>query len=176
MHRFNNRLFIFMTAVIFSFIIATTAVARSGKGQSASHAASPATVVEDQSSYTLANGIVTALISKASGDLISLKYKGLELLAAGSGHAYAYWSHAPGKNARVVDSITIDPSTNHGERAEVSIKGFYQGSPLGQGPGGSVVADIEIRYALGRSDSGVYTYTILTHKPDYPATAVVEAR
>jgi rhamnogalacturonan endolyase len=47
---------------------------------------------------------------------------------------------------------------------------------MGNGPGGTAVADIEIRYALGRGDSGVYTYSIWTHKAEYPATSVGEAR
>ena len=73
--------------------------------------------------------------------------------------------------------MTIDPAKNNGERAEVSVKGFYQGGAnLGEGPGGSTACDIEIRYALGREDSGLYTYSILTHKPEYPATQIGEAR
>ena len=47
---------------------------------------------------------------------------------------------------------------------------------MGSGPGGSVIADIEIRYALGRGDSGVYTYCIFSHPTNYPATSVGEAR
>ena len=54
----------------------------------------PVTLAEDAAAYTLANGVVTAKVSKRSGDLVSLKYKDLELLAGGSGHAYAYWSHS----------------------------------------------------------------------------------
>ncbi len=72
--------------------------------------------------------------------------------------------------------MTIDPKTNAGERAECSIKGIFQGGIVGRGPGGGTSADIEIRYALGRGDSGVYTHTIFTHKTNYPPTAVGEAR
>ena len=52
--------------------------------------AAPATAVgisEDQDSFTLTNGIVTARVSKRSGDLTSLKYKELEMLDAHSAHA-----------------------------------------------------------------------------------------
>ncbi len=132
---------------------------------------------EDETTYTLVNKTVAAKISKQSGDLISLKYKNLELLEGGSGHPFAYWSHAPSKKSKITDVITIDPTKNNGERAEVSVKGFYQsGANLGEGPGGSTACDIEIRYALGRDDSGLYTYSILTHKPEYPATQIGEAR
>ena len=131
---------------------------------------------ESNEIYTLANKFVVAVISKDSGDLISLKYKNLELLGGGSGHPFAYWSHAPSKKSKVVGAVTIDPAKNAGERAEVSVKGFYRGANLGDGPGGATACDIEIRYALGREDSGVYTYSILTHQAEYPATQIGEAR
>ena len=138
--------------------------------------APPVKLTEDNNLFTLDNGIVAAQVSKRSGDLISLRYKDLEMLGSGSGHADAYWSHAAGPGPRIVNSVTIDPAKNGGERAEVSVKGFSQGAPLGRGPGGSAVADIEIRYALGRGESGVYTYSIFEHKPDFPATSIGEAR
>jgi rhamnogalacturonan endolyase len=134
----------------------------------------PVTIAEDEANYTLANDSVSAKVSKRSGDLVSLKYKDLVLLGA-SGRAGGYWSHnAAGPNSSA--HVTIDPKTNDGERGEVSVKAISGGAPLGKGPGGSVVADIEIRYALGRGDSGVYTYSIFTHKADYPTTSIGEAR
>ena len=54
----------------------------------------PVTVADDGSTYTLANGIVTAKVAKRSGDLVSLRFKDRELLSGGSGHPYGYWSHA----------------------------------------------------------------------------------
>jgi rhamnogalacturonan endolyase len=131
-------------------------------------------VVQDDNSFTLANGIVSARVAKRSGDLLSLKYRGREMLDTGS-HQAAYWSHNAARGEQTA-GITIDPQTNGGERGEISIKGISGGKPMGSGPGGSVVADIEIRYALGRGDSGVYTYSIFTHPTNYPATSIGEAR
>jgi rhamnogalacturonan endolyase len=111
-------------------------------------------ISEDDSAYTLDNGIVTARAAKRSGDLISLKYKGLELLSTQSGRWGGYWSHNTA-NGQHVAGITLDPKTNGGRRGEVSLKGIYSGNPMGSGPGGSVAADIDIRYALGRGDSGL---------------------
>jgi rhamnogalacturonan endolyase len=132
-------------------------------------------VSEDQYSYTLTNGIVAARVSKRSGDLTSLRYKGLELLDTSSARSFGYWSHDTSRGERTT-RIAIDPMANGGERGEVSVKGISNGNPMGNGPGGSVIADIEIRYALGRDDSGVYTYSIFTHPTNYPATTVGEAR
>src|SRR5207245_1203193 len=77
---------------------------------------------------------------------------------------------------RHVTAISIDPKTNGGDHGEVSIKGLYDGSPMGSGPGGSVNADIEIRYALARGISGLYTYSVFSHPTNYPGTSVGEAR
>ena len=135
----------------------------------------PVTIVESESIFTLDNGILTARASKRSGDLVSLKCRGLEMLDTGTGPKGGYWSHNILNGERVV-RITIDPKTNKGERGEVSLKGIYKGTPMGSGPGGSAIADIEIRYALACGDSGLYTYSVFEHKTNYPGTAVGEAR
>jgi hypothetical protein len=49
------------------------------------------TLSDDSDAFTLANGIVTGRISKASGGLLSLKYRGLEMLARNGRHASGYW-------------------------------------------------------------------------------------
>ncbi len=139
-------------------------------------AAPPVTISENAGSFILDNGIVKARVSKNSGDLISLEYKNLELLDVRDGRQIAYWSHNAARGRRIIDRITIDPQTNGGERGEVSIKGISGGNPMGGGPGGSVVADIEIRYALGRGDPGIYTYCAFSHPTNYPATSFGEAR
>ena len=77
---------------------------------------SPVTILEDDSTFTLDNGIVTARVAKRSGDLTSLKYKNLEMLDAADRQA-GYWEHNTAR-AQVADTITIDPKTNAGERGE----------------------------------------------------------
>jgi rhamnogalacturonan endolyase len=191
-------------------ILGALVAAGLGLGNSRSCAQSAAgavTIQDDQIAYTLDNGVVSARVDKSSGDLVSLKYKGAEMLATilgpdglpdikadppgqnGRGfgpftdHQYGFWSHdamGPRGTQPAVARITIDPSANGGERGEVSIKGISNGRKMGTGPGsnaqGNVVVDIEIRYAMGRGDSGVYTYSIWEHRPEYPETASTEAR
>jgi rhamnogalacturonan endolyase len=140
----------------------------------------PVTCQEDESSYTLANGILAARISKESGDMTSLLYKGVELLSDKNGHPGAYWSHDTTGGVQTVTKVTIDPNANGHSRAEVSVKGISGGKLMGHGPGagpeGNMPVDIEIRYSLGRGESGVYTYCIFEHKPEYGAAAMCEAR
>jgi rhamnogalacturonan endolyase len=141
-----------------------------------SAAAPPVTISENAESYTLANGLLTARISKRSGDLLSLRYKNLELLDTVDQPQAGYWSHNVARAGPIIARVTIDPRQNGGARGEVSLKGISGGEPLGHGPGGSVVADIEIRYTLARGDSALYTYSIFSHPTNYPATSVGEAR
>ncbi len=125
----------------------------------------PVTLAEDAETYTLGNGVVTARVAKASGDLVSLRYNDLEMLATfltpGGGpdlrrdppganpnglnprmtdHQYAFWSHdamGPRGTAPAIARVTIDPRANGGERAEVSVKGVADGRKMGTGPGAS---------------------------------------
>ena len=42
--------------------------------------------------------------------------------------------------------------------------------------GGGTRCDIEVRYALGRGESGIYAYAIFSHPPEYGAMGVGESR
>jgi rhamnogalacturonan endolyase len=128
------------------------------------------------------NGIVTARISKTNGDIQSLVYRGTETLTDKSGRAGGYWSHDASGGTDHITKITIDPKDNSGARAEVSVKGVSGGHKMGHPAGlpagaeGDFPADIEIRYAMGRGQPGVYTYCILEHRPEYPTGSIGEAR
>ncbi|MBN2374216.1 hypothetical protein JXL19_10565, partial [bacterium] len=170
----------------------------------------PVALKETDQVYILDNGIIRAQIARTSGDIVSLRYKGREIFAtfltengepdlardpAGENleglnpgmtdHQYGFWSHdAMGKrgSGRAIAKVTIDPSSNGGRMAEVSVKGVSGGArALGTGPGankenGDFFSDVEIRYALEQGESGIYTYCIFEHKPEYPATSITEAR
>jgi rhamnogalacturonan endolyase len=150
-------------------LIALGAVAASGRSAEVN---AKVTLVEDDSSFTLANGHLTARVEKRTGTLASLKYKDLELLGRASGRAYAYWSHDGGGSlgSSRESAVIADPKTNGGERAVVSCK-FLQGKG-----GGTLPADVDLRFALGRDDSGVYVYSLWHHKPEYAGFRLGEAR
>ncbi len=150
-------------------------------------AGAPVTVKQDDATFTLDNGIVTARISKRTGFLESLVYRGLETMGHDQGGGGGIWEQNPSGAAKVgglTQSLTIDPSANGGERAEVSVKGVTKGDPKaglsggspGGAPGGMINCDLEIRYALGRGESGVYTYAIFSHPTGYGPLNVPESR
>jgi rhamnogalacturonan endolyase len=91
------------------------------------------TIAEDDATFTLNNGIVQAMVAKASGDLVSLRFKGLEMLATFTtpdglpdlkrdppgenvnglnrgmtDHQYGFWSHdAMGQRATAAANPTL---------------------------------------------------------------------
>lgn len=165
-------------------------------------------VRDDGELFVLDNGIVQASVAKSSGDLVSVRYQGHEMLATLLGpdgkpdlradppggnvrgfapftdHQYGFWSHDAmgpvGSEPKAVARLSIDPASNGGERAEVAVKGVAAGRRMGTGPGvgpgGDFASDIEIRYSLGRGESGLYTYCLFTHPPEYASTTLGEAR
>jgi len=133
----------------------------------------PVTVTDNGSTWTLDNGIVKATVSKRSGNMPSLVYRGIETMSEGG-----VWEETPQLAPKLTQTIIIDPATNGGERAEVAVKGITGGTVMltPSAPGGGTYCDIEIRVALGRGDSGVYTYAIFSHPASYGAMGVGESR
>jgi rhamnogalacturonan endolyase len=117
----------------------------------------PVTLTDAGAAWTLDNGIVRATINKRNGTMSALVFHGVNTMAGGG-----YWEQTPAGGA---DSVTIDPSTNGGQRAEVSVKGA---------PGRGIA--IELRYALERGASGVYAYGIYTHPASSGAAGYGENR
>jgi rhamnogalacturonan endolyase len=133
-------------------------------------------VTDDGRTWTLDNGIVKAVIDKRNGAMNSLIYKGMDTMGHDQGQS-GYWEQDPSAAAAtggLTDSITIDPAKNGGARAEVSVKGVTGGQfQLTPGaPGGGTYCDMEIRYAMGRGDRGVYVYAIFSHPASYRAGGV----
>ena len=121
------------------------------------------TVSEDERTYTLANSQITAVVAKESGDLVSVKYLGREMLAVRvdsegkpdlnldppganpnglnkgmTDHQYGFWSHdamGPRGTRDAIASVTLDPCSTRGRIAEVSVKGISEGRKMGTGPG-----------------------------------------
>lgn len=123
------------------------------------------TITETDQTYTLDNGIVSIMVAKSSGDLVSVRHQGKELLATiltedgqpdlekdppganpnglnrgMTDHQYGFWSHdamGPLNSGDAIATVTIDPKKNFGKRAEISIKGISKGRKMGTGPGAS---------------------------------------
>src|SRR5208337_108449 len=121
----------------------------------------PVTLYSDGRYFTLTNSYVSADIEMHMGELWSLKYRGLETMGYVSGHHAGYWEQMP---RPATPGVTIDPKSNGGERAEVSVKGDFNGFTL------------EERYTMGRHDHGLYTYAIFDHPAGAAAGGIGESR
>jgi len=119
----------------------------------------PVTLTQDDTNWILDNGIVKATVAKGNGRLASLIYKGAETLSPRS----EGWEQYPAPDS-ATRAVTIDPATNGGERAEVSVKGTA----------GSM--GLEVRYTLERGVSGFYTYGIYSHAANTPGAGEGESR
>jgi hypothetical protein len=93
-------------------------------------AQTPVSITDNGAAYVMTNAYVTATVSKVTGDLVSLKYKGFETMGYVSGHHAGYWEQNPSGAARLEAKLTIDPAANGGERGEVSVKGWSDGESL----------------------------------------------
>jgi rhamnogalacturonan endolyase len=157
----------------FITLIASTPLVLSAQVSSAAltqNSDAAVTVTDDARTFTIDNGIVKATIRKNSGSMASLIYKGVEMMGGNGG----YWEQTPEGAPTLTNTVTINPTTNSGTRAEISIKGITGGTQmLGRGaPGGGTYCDMEIRYALDRGDSGIYVYAIFNHPASYRAGGV----
>ncbi len=171
-----------LLAAAFALLPAQTAHKLAGK-----ESAPPVTVIDDGPTWTHSNGYLTIKVDKKTADLVSVKTPNtatpnIELMGFLSGHHAGYWEQSPALAPRRDARITIDPATNNGERAEVSVKGWSDGisilgpHPTAAGQGGGLIADLETRYTLERGAHGLYTYAIYTHQNTYPAGSVGESR
>ncbi len=118
----------------------------------------PVTLKDNGTSWTLDNGIVKITVPKSDGNLSEVIYHGTSILGHGK-----YWEQTPA--GTISARVTIDPATNGGARAEVSVKGVNPRS-----------MDIETRYTLERGSSGFYTYAEYIHPASYPFVHVGENR
>jgi rhamnogalacturonan endolyase len=125
-----------------------------------SDVSAPVTVTDNGANWTMDNGIVKATISKGNGTMTALVFHGINTMGGGG-----YWEQTPRGSPQLTNTLTIDPTKNGGDRAEVSVKGSGTGR-----------MDIEVRYALGRGDSGIYAYAIFSHPASYPASGEGESR
>jgi rhamnogalacturonan endolyase len=127
----------------------------------------PVVLSDDADTVTLANGIISATVKKTNGNLISLRFRGVELLSHGGGYWNIYGSIPGQKSTELkptpsVFRINQNPAHNGGALGEIAVLFPYRGQA------NAVPLDIEIRYTLHRGDSGIYGWTIVDHDPKYP--------
>jgi len=114
----------------------------------------------------LNNGIIRARIEKSSGDILSLKYNGVEQLnQVGASRTGAYHDfQTTSYGFETMNNCVFTVKTDSTDVADISLKRSYNPAT-----GQVTPADADIHYVLNKGDTGLYSYSILAHKPDYPA-------
>ena len=137
----------------------------------------PVTVADNGTTWTLNNGILTVIVNKETGSLLSVIYRNIETLcppiatapdtlhwpATKAGSEFPSWQEGPA--GAVTATVTIDPAKNGGDRAEVSVKGRS-----------TISLDIDLRYTLERGLSGLYAYAEYSHPASYGAVSMPESQ
>ena len=135
----------------------------------------PVTVTDNGRTWTLDNGIVKATINKDQWHMSSLLYHGLETQGGGG-----YWEETPQGAPRIDPGRQpLTPPRMAAPAPQVAVKGVTGGTVMltPSAPGGGTYCNIEVRYALGRGESGIYAYAIFSPSPpNYGAMGVGESR
>lgn len=128
--------------------------------------AQPVIVVDNGSTVTLDNGILTATISKNQAIITSMRYAGFETVMP---NGNIYYSMDGGSTYEIPSGCVYRLAAQTPDLVDISLTSYYTGAQ-------PHAFDKEIHYVMRSGDSGVYTYAVLTHPASYPATAVSEWR
>jgi len=120
------------------------------------------TLTDNGSFVTLANGILTAKITKSSAQVTSMVFLGKETV---SGNIYFSMDGGssyenPGNGGFWIKSYTTD-RVDVGFRCTMTNHHWF---------------NVDIHYVLARGDTGLYVYAELSHPANYPDTSVGEWR
>jgi hypothetical protein len=110
-------------------------------------------------------GALEATIDKATSNLISLKLNGVETLnQLGTSRKGGYYDLTTSAGFETMNNCVFSVTKDQPDVVDVAFKRAYN-SATGQ----VTPVDVEIHYVLNLNDTGLYTYSVLEHKPAYPA-------
>ncbi len=121
------------------------------------------TLTDNGSTLTLANGTLTAQITKDNAHITSLLYQGRQMV-----NGDIYFSMDGGDTYSQPSGCVLSIVTNTPDMVDIGL--FSLTNSRAQ------KFDIEVHYVLRRGDSGLYVYAVLNHPADYPDTSVGEWR
>jgi rhamnogalacturonan endolyase len=130
----------------------------------------PVTLARAGDLVTLSNGIVSFRVASTNGNIDTVKYNNISVLAE---PGYLDWvGNGNHHIANGVLSVTTDPASNDGAMADIAVTQKYNPT----GPNASAPFDAEIHYVLRRGETGLYCYVIFHHAASYPAGSIGQSR
>ncbi|MCR8666828.1 polysaccharide lyase family protein [Aestuariibaculum sp. M13] len=146
----------------------TLDVSYNGTHTIVSIAQDPNRMIQEFSTYIiLKNEFLEAKIEKSTSNIQSLKVNGVETLAtynaANNSRIGTYYDFTGSYGFDKISGTVFSIKEETEDYIDVSFKRTYaDGSYLAP-------CDADIHYVLKKNDTGIYTYSILTHKAEYPA-------
>jgi len=126
------------------------------------------TLSSTSTTVTLDNGVINAVINKASGKVTSYKLNGIQMVDPANP---IYYSMDGGASYDQPSGCVYSVTTQTADMVDISCKRTWNATA-----GYKHVFDIDLHYVLRRGDTGLYAYAILDHPASYPAATVGEWR
>ena len=122
---------------------------------------------------TLSNGIVSIVCTKAGAQINQINYtfnnsgtsQTLNLLSGGNNGGQLYWEHSNNQGMFFTYSVVVDPATNGGDYAEISLYSTTQAN-----------MPMEVHYSMRRGSPGFYVTVIWMHDSSNGAFGMGECR
>lgn len=112
----------------------------------------------------LDNGILVATIDKATSNLVSLVCNGVETLnQLGTSRKGGYYDLTTSAGFETMGNCVFSITKDSTNIADVGFKRRYNPAT-----GQVTPCDADVHYVLNRTDTGLYTYSVLEHLPAYP--------
>ena len=158
----------FVTALLGVFHFVAAAVAANDPGGGAAGVGANVTLTTTGTTATLDNGVINAVIDKATGRVTSYKLNGTQMVDPANP---IYYSMDGGSSYENPSGCVYSVTASSTDMVDISCKRTWNATA-----GYKHVFDIDLHYVLRRGDTGLYAYAILDHPAAYPAATVGEWR
>ena len=131
------------------------------------------TLTDNGTTVTIANGIVSIVCNKSSGQITTLNYtfnntgslQTLNLLSGNPNGGKLYWENSNNQGLTFTYALIADPANNGGNYAEIILSSTTVANVL-----------MEIHYSLSRGNTGFYVTPIFIHRSTDGAFGMGECR
>ena len=151
--------------IILLCALLTFAARANDPGGGAAGVGANVTLTDNGSTVVLSNGVVSATITKDNAKFTAYTYRGVALTTSAR---QIYYSMDGGSSYRQPSGCTYTVKTNTPDMVDIGMRQTWTTQ--------AQAVDIEVHYVLRRGDTGIYTYAILDHPANYPATSFGEWR
>jgi len=119
----------------------------------------------------LENGLITATLQPDAAQVVSIKFRGHEMVNNTGRHRNIYFSRDGGASYETVTHCAASVTTQTPETVDVSCRHVY--TPAAKD---KAAWDVDVHYVMRRGVPGLYVYAVTSHEASYPELGVGEWR